>query len=254
MKPTVNAIIQARMGSKRLAGKTLARLAGKPLLAHVLERARAISGLNKVVLATSDVKDNLPLMELAASLQLESFAGSERNVLERYCMASKLFPSDYIVRITGDNPFTDVHFAEKTVELALKTGADLCSFNNLPLGTAVEVIKTETLHKTQQTANKAHHLEHVTPFIKEHPEQFLVVREKAVYDNPFKFMRLTVDTPEDLKLARIICDALYTGAPFGIDEIINFLKTRPELLEINSAIEQRPMTSAETDNDDTPAH
>ena len=245
MKPTVNAIIQARMGSKRLAGKALANLAGKPLLAHVLERSASIKGVGKTILATAEGEANLPLIELASSMGLDSFVGSEKNVLQRYCMASMQYPSDYIMRITGDNPFTDVFFAEKTIEMAIETGADLCSFNNLPLGAAVEIIKSETLFKTLGMANEAHHFEHVTPLIKEHSEQFNVVRKQAVYDNPFELVRLTVDTAEDLELARIICEALYKGVPFGIDSIINFLKTKPELLEINSSVEQRPMTSAE---------
>lgn len=254
MKPTVNAIIQARMGSTRLPGKALAELSGKPLIAHVFERAQGINGLGKVILATSEGEKNLPLIKLALSMGLEIFAGSEQNVLERFWKASQKFPSDYIVRITGDNPFTDVFFAEKAIELAFETDADLCSFNNLPLGTAVEVIKTKALQKTLLMANKAYHFEHVTPFIKEHPELFRIIRKQGVYDNPFELVRITVDTKEDLELARIICDALYKGTYFGINEIIAFLKTRPELLEINSAVEQRPMTSAETDHEDSAAH
>jgi len=241
------------MGSSRLYGKALAALAGKPLLFHVLERSAAIDGVDRTILATSKEDNNVPLIELAKDMGFETFAGSEHNVLERYCMASREFPSDYVVRVTGDNPFTDIFFAGKAVENAVESGADLWSYNNLPLGAAVEVIKSEALFKAFQEASGAHQLEHVTPYIKENAKRFIVVRESAEYKNPFKLLRLTVDTKEDLELAQALYGALYKGKPFGIDEVIAFLEKNPELVEINSMVEQRAMTSSELKSEDTSA-
>ncbi|MCL1910640.1 MAG: glycosyltransferase family protein [Leptospirales bacterium] len=252
--PSVNAIVQARMGSSRLHGKSMAPLAGKPLLFHVLERAAAIDGAGRTILATSEEGANAPLIELAKEMGIDTFAGSEHNVLERYCMASKEFPSDYVVRVTGDNPFTDIFFAGKAVQNAVESGADLWSYNNLPLGTAVEVIKSKALFKALQEASGPHQLEHVTPYIKENPERFTVVRKSAEYKNPFSSLRLTVDTKEDLELAETLYNILYKGKPFGIDEIIACLNERPELVDINSMVEQRPMTSSEIKSEDTSAH
>ena len=251
--PSVNAIVQARMGSSRLYGKSMAPLAGKPLLFHVLERAAAIDGAGRTILATSKGDENAPLLELAKNMGLETFAGSEHNVLERFCMASKEFPSDYIVRITGDNPFTDIFFAGKAVQNAVESGADLWSYNNLPLGTAVEVIKSEALFTAFREASSPHQLEHVTPYIKENPKRFNIVRESVGYKNPFKSLRLTVDTKEDLELAEILYNALYKGKPFGIDEIIACLEEHPKLIDINNMVEQKAMTSSELKNENTSA-
>jgi len=251
--PSVNAIVQARMGSTRLYGKAMASLAGKPLLFHVLERTAAIAGIDRTILATSNDDANTPLIELAKEMGLETFAGSEHNVLERYCMASRKFPSDYVVRVTGDNPFTDIYFAGKAVQNAVESGADLWSYNNLPLGAAVEVIKSDALFKALQEASSLHQLEHVTPYIKENTKLFTVVRERAEYRNPFKSLRLTVDTEEDLKLAETLCNALYKGKPFGIDEIIACLEERPELVDINSMVEQKAMISSELKSENTSA-
>src|SRR5688572_12393807 len=41
---TTAVIVQARLGSSRLPGKVLLKLAGKPVLQHVLERCKAIRG------------------------------------------------------------------------------------------------------------------------------------------------------------------------------------------------------------------
>ena len=46
--------IPARFASTRLPGKPLHPIAGKPMIAHVYERAAAASGLDAVVVLTDD--------------------------------------------------------------------------------------------------------------------------------------------------------------------------------------------------------
>ena len=65
------------MGSTRFPGKMLQPLAGRPLLEWVLHRVRSARRLDAVVLATSDLPRDLPLVALAASLGVAAFAGSE---------------------------------------------------------------------------------------------------------------------------------------------------------------------------------
>ena len=50
---TVATIIQARMGSTRLPGKTLMDIAGEPLLAHMVARSDAMERSDLTVVATS---------------------------------------------------------------------------------------------------------------------------------------------------------------------------------------------------------
>ena len=72
LKKHVTAIIQARMSSKRLPAKAMMKLAGKPMIQHVLENARAIEAADKVVLATGLGEANKPLLELASSIGIET--------------------------------------------------------------------------------------------------------------------------------------------------------------------------------------
>ena len=152
IKPAVTVIIQARMQSKRLPGKAMLDLAGKPVIAHVIERAKSIEHVDKVVLATGSAHENQQILDLASSMDIEAFSGSESNVLERYYMASEKYGGEYIVRITGDNPFTDVEYASMIVDIALESKFDLCALANMPLGTAVEVIKKDA-QKAKKAAN-----------------------------------------------------------------------------------------------------
>ncbi|MGL4369057.1 MAG: cytidylyltransferase domain-containing protein [Spirochaetota bacterium] len=242
-KVNVTAIIQARMQSKRLPGKSMKEIAGKPLLAHVIERSKAMAGVDAVVVATCP--GNEPIVELARSLGVQSFVGSESNVLERYYLAAQQAGGDYIVRITGDNPFTDVEYGSMAIEIAVETGADLSSVAGLPLGAGVEVIKREALDTAYKESSTAYQFEHVTPYIKEHDELFTVQRHPVRMKNIVKDFRLTVDTPEDYDLACRIYNELYKGEPFSIREVIAFLAEHPELAALNKDVEQRPMTHSE---------
>ena len=242
VKSKATAIIQARMNSKRLPGKAILDLAGKPVLTHVIERAKAIEHVDKVVLATSAGPENQPLIDIALSMSIEAFTGSEHNVLKRFFDASEKFGGEYIVRITADNPFTDIDYASMILDIALESMTDLSAPANLPIGTAVEIIRKEALDESYKSGSEPYHLEHVTTYIKEHPELFsiekMAVNIKGVPSN----LRLTIDAPEDYELAKIIYDNLYENKPFPLSDVINFVNENPEILKINSNIKQHIAT------------
>lgn len=240
IKSSVTAIIQARMQSKRLPGKAMLNLAGKPILYHVIERTKAIEHVDKVVLATSIGEENEPLIALATSMGIETYAGSQDNVLERFYIASEKFGGEYIVRVTADNPFTDIDYASMIVDIALESKSDLSSPANLPLGAAVEVIKKDALNQAYEMSSEPFHFEHVTPFIKEHPELFSIERTPVKIKKSAAKIRLTVDTPEDYNLASILYDNLYKGSPFPLSDVLNYASEHPEIIKINSKIKQRP--------------
>lgn len=212
------------------------------MIYHVIERAKSIRGVNTVILATGSGVENLPLIELASRCGIESFAGSEEDVLERYYLASENLDCDYVIRITGDNPFTDHNSASKALKYAYDNDADHCTTAGIPLGTGVEIIKKHALAKAYKEGKEPHHREHVTPYIKEHPELFKIFRYQSELINPFPDLRLTVDTAEDFKFAEILYNKLYKNKPVELAEVIDFIKNNPELRFINSSVEQRPMT------------
>lgn len=246
MKPKVTAIIQARMNSTRLPGKAMMDLAGRPLLHHVFERILATAGVDRAVLATCEEEESGRLIQLAESMGIAVFVGSRDNVLERFWQASEKFGGDLIMRATGDNPFTDPGFAALTIQTMVSSGADLCYFPDLPLGTGIGMVKKSALDAAYRLSDRPHQFEHVTPYIREHPEQFNVLVRDIGITIPFPKLRLTVDTPEDYELARAIYRHCYHGGPFTLDDVVRFLEKNPALLSINSGIEQRPMTHSST--------
>jgi spore coat polysaccharide biosynthesis protein SpsF len=236
------AIIQARISSTRLPSKALLELCGKPMIFHVIERAKSIEGVEAVILATGSGKENIPLLKISEQCGIRSYSGSEDDVLERYFMASSELNCDYVIRITGDNPLTDHESASNALKYAYEKDADHCTTSGIPVGTGVEVIKKTALFKTYNEGKEPHHREHVTPYIKEHPGLFKIIKYRSPLKNPYADLRLTVDTEEDFKLIKIIYDKLYHGKPILLQDVIHFISENPELRHINSGIEQRPMT------------
>lgn len=240
MKST--AVIQARVSSTRLPGKALKDLCGHPLIFHVIERAKKIKGVDQVILATGERVENRPLIEIAESMGISHFTGSEDDVLSRYWKSVEHINCDYVIRITGDNPFTDDYSASMALDYAIKQNADHCYISGIPIGTGVEIIKKTALEEANIKGLKPHHREHVTPYIKENPEIFRLKRYNAEVEILFPDLRLTVDTDEDFALAELLYNALYKGKPLTLSEVLNYVKINPSIKEINRDIEQRPFT------------
>jgi spore coat polysaccharide biosynthesis protein SpsF len=242
------AIIQARVSSSRLHSKALMELGGKPMIFHVIERSKLIKGIQRVILATGENESNLPLAGIARDCGIELFRGSEENVLDRFYHALHNSGCDYIIRITGDNPLTDFKSASEALDLAANQNAHHCYVSGIPIGTGVEIISYDALCMAYHSAGEGHHFEHVTPYIKEHPELFKLLKYTSLINNPFPDLRLTVDTIEDMQLMKKIYDSLYSGRPILLEDVIAFIAGDPELIKINSHVLQRPMTHHSNSN------
>ena len=126
-KPRVVAIIQARMGSSRRPGKTLADISGKPLIWHVVERTRASQTVDAVVLATTTEENDQQLLKIAEEYGILGYAGSLNDVLDRFYQAACLANAEVIVRVTADDPFKDPQVIDRVVNyLAGSSGVGLC--------------------------------------------------------------------------------------------------------------------------------
>jgi 3-deoxy-manno-octulosonate cytidylyltransferase (CMP-KDO synthetase) len=98
-------VIPARFGSTRFPGKPLADLAGKPLIAHVVERAEEARGIDRLVVATDDERIAAAARAAGAEAMLtpaDLASGSDRAayVLER--LGPESF--DAVLNIQGDEP------------------------------------------------------------------------------------------------------------------------------------------------------
>jgi spore coat polysaccharide biosynthesis protein SpsF len=246
MSANVVAIVQTRMGSTRLPGKVLLPIVGEPMLAHVVERARAVPGIGEVVVATSTEAADDRIAELCAARDWACFRGSEEDVLDRYYQAALAYKADHVLRVTADCPLLEIEQTGAVVERHLESGADYTHNitvwgSGMPLGTGAEIFTLTCLETSWRDGREPHHREHVDEYVGDHPELFRMERVDAPEALRRPELRLTVDTPDDLALVRAVYDRFPSGTLPAVAEVIALLDENPELTELNRHVVQKPI-------------
>ena len=235
---TYAAIIQARFGSTRLPGKILTEICGKPVLQWVIERVQKSKYADEVLVATSIEHDNLPVLRLCADLGVRAFAGSENDVLDRYYQLAKLLKPEYVIRVTADCPCYDWTVLDAAVESLASEADYLSDFGEtLPDGLDIEIMRFSALETAWHESTLASEREHVTQFIRKHPDRFIHQDFAYPYGN-FGHMRWTLDEETDLELIRAIYGHFYgiVKPDFLAADILALLEAQPELAKINAHI------------------
>jgi spore coat polysaccharide biosynthesis protein SpsF len=242
MSGGVFVVVSARMASSRYPGKALVPLAGRPLVGVLLERMANARGVDGVVLATSEGKENNVLEDLARREGFEVFRGDEEDVLKRHVECARHFGARHVVRVTGDNPLTDIETLESLLALHLEKGADYTYVPGeaLLMGILSEVVATKALEASWQRGEKRHRSELVTLYIKEHPEEFHIETAELSPALLRPGFRLTVDEKEDVALLQILFSRLAApGKIVTTREAIALMESEPELALMNAHLRHK---------------
>lgn len=229
------AVIQARMGSTRLPGKTLREICGKPLLEHLVERVKASKFVEDVIIATTPEARDDVLVEFARGRGLRWCRGSEDDVLDRYYQAARQFGVETIVRVTPDCPLMDPRLLDTMIEVYRSGRYDYVANafpRTYPDGLDVEVFSLAALEQAWREARLASEREHVTPYLRT-SGRFRVFNVENAVD--LSHLKWSVDTAADLEFVRAVFEKLYDrGKVFHLDEVLALLEEHPELEAINS--------------------
>jgi spore coat polysaccharide biosynthesis protein SpsF len=193
------------MGSARLPGKVMRPIAGRPLLDHVIGRLTLLCTEVTLVVATStELRDDI-IERYCRSIDVPCFRGSENDVLARYAACLRAFLFDHAIRLTADNPFTDIEELDRLIDLHLRDGNDYThSFGVLPLGVGAEIFTRAALERSEREGHAPNHREHVNEYIQEHPELFRIGHLEVAAAKNRPDLSLTVDTEADyLRACRI---------------------------------------------------
>lgn len=231
------AVVQARMGSKRLYGKVLRRIGNKFLLEIVIKRLKRSRLIDEVLVATTTNREDDVIAKLVDNLGIKCFRGDEEDVLRRIVDAAKWIGADIVVRVTADNPLIEPRLIDLLLTVHINSNTEYTYCTDVPLGVGVEIINRKTLEVIERRTHWKPYREHVTLYIKDNPSQFKICNVKTGIDH--EFLRLTVDTPEDLRLMRIINERLGDLENLGIHEVINFLMKNPNIRNINAHVKQK---------------
>jgi spore coat polysaccharide biosynthesis protein SpsF (cytidylyltransferase family) len=218
------------MSSRRLPGKTLADVAGEPMLELLLRRLSRARRVETIIVATSTDTVDDPVEALAERLDVPVHRGSREDVLSRFvgAIAGHRGP---VVRITGDCPLIDPAIVDAVLERFVE---QRCAYaNNLeprtyPDGLDVEVVDADALRAIAGEADDPADREHVTSAIRAQPDRFA----RAVLRSPVDLgdLRWTVDDAADLDFVRAVVVRLGDRRHrAGMQDILAAVRRAPSL-------------------------
>lgn len=221
----VRAIIQARMGSSRLRGKTLSPVLGIPLLKRVVDSVYTIT--NDIAIATSFMEEDDPIEAYSNNfLQCDCIRGDSEDVLSRYVNgAQNLNENDIVLRITADNIFYQKEVCEILLNEHKEGGFDYTGIQGLS-HIVCEVLRAGVLQNCNLTELNSYEKEHVTPHFITNPNLF---RTNIVSPNRFNLNSdlsslLTIDTLEDRDRIEVILQEFKkNNMQFSIENLYNWL-------------------------------
>jgi 3-deoxy-manno-octulosonate cytidylyltransferase (CMP-KDO synthetase) len=113
-------VIPARFASVRFPGKPLSPLAGKPMVLHVWEAARAARRLGRVVVATDDERIASCVRDAGGEARMTS--PDARSGTDRVAEVARSLPADVYVNLQGDEPLMPGENVDRVVETLLAGG------------------------------------------------------------------------------------------------------------------------------------
>lgn len=210
-------------------------LGGKTVIEQVISRVKK-SNIDEAILVTSIDRANLPMVELCAKNNIRVFVGSENDVLDRFYQAAKLIKPEYVIRITGDCPMFDYTFLDRAIhELKKETDYLAPISETFPDGLDLEIMKYSVLEQSWKEARLASEREHVTMYIKNNCDKFLI--QDFICDiKDIQGKRWTLDEEDDYKLISSIYNhfTMEGNELFLTKDILEYLRINPELEKVNS--------------------
>lgn len=228
------------MGSTRLPGKVLRPLAGEPMLARCVGRLLHARTLDKVVVATTTGPEDDVIVDECRARGWAWFRGDCDDVLDRYYRAARQYYADVVVRVTSDCPLLSPRLVDRVVgalgEADLASNVIPC--HTWPRGLDAEAVRMDALERAWREDRDPATREHVTLYIKRHPEAFRLVGVNN--DEDLSEMRWTVDTPEDYAFATRVYEH-FSHDGFSWREVLALVRAHPEIAALNRHVTQKPL-------------
>ncbi|MED1748080.1 cytidylyltransferase domain-containing protein [Bacillus zhangzhouensis] len=236
-------VIQARMGSTRLPKKVMKPIGGMALIDVIVERVKQSNHYNHktqnlMIATTVEAEDDL-LAHYCLSKGYKVFRGSETDVLQRFAQIVRQFEPQTVVRLTGDNPFIDPALLSKMLEKHRQEKADYTYTNGTPLGISGEMIDAPILSEIDNFPLSQPEREHVTLYIRKHPEQFHLQLFTPPKELAYPAYRFTIDTEEDYVFATRLLEKAGGSIAVPTAELISICEQDPDIVQLNQFVRQK---------------
>lgn len=228
-------IVQARMASSRLPGKTLMSMpfgSKETILSQICNTLKSVEA--KLIVATSIRPENDPIADYCVKSNIICYRGDENNVLSRFYDIQERYNFTHIFRFTADNPLIDIDKLKVFFNEYLEKQLDYSYSEGMPLGMNFEVFKGKLLNQLPIHDLSESDKEHVTQYLKncdKYKKSVLNISTNGQY-------RMTVDTPIDYAQLSL---ALQVGEMYELDGLSLIDKISEDyawILELNSFVLQ----------------
>jgi len=233
--PHIAAVIACRVNSTRLFGKPL-QLIGKYAILHLLiNQIKKSTLIDEIVLAISNEPGNEIFVKFAKERKLKFIIGNEDNVLKRLVTGARNVNADIVFRKTSEDPYIYWEIIDDIITQHVENEFDVSFLDDVPLGCGYEVINRKVLEQLLKSDSKTK--SKFWPLEIRRNKKFKIHRYLPKRKFRKTKLRLTVDTPQDLLVARLVHKSLGNkDKPISLKRIINFLDKNPQITKINSKI------------------
>ncbi len=230
------AAIACRNQGSRLYGKPLQNLdveRGVRILDHIVACLRTIPCIETIVLGISEGVENEVYRAIADEQALPYIVGDQKDVLRRLIQCGERAGATDVFRVTSESPFLFYEPVEELWARHRDERADATLLWNIIDGAGCEIYTLDTLRASHERGDARHRSELCSLYVREHPDEFNVIRYDPPVELTRKDVRLTVDYPEDLVVCRAVYAAFRASAPrIPVTDIVRHLDRHPELLAL----------------------
>ncbi len=207
----VGIILLCRYNSKRLPGKILKPIAGKPIIAYIMDQLSIAVSQKSIIVCTSENGTDDPIAAYCDQQGYNCFRGSLENVSRRFLDCGLHYGFDYLTRINGDNLFINHEVLQKMITSA-KSGKYNFITNvkdrTFPKGMSIEIVKRVFYQDYYENHfSSSGHFEHVTQYFYQKSPKIPWV--KYFYNKTVPQaagIQLAIDTQKDFEMAERMID------------------------------------------------
>ena len=235
-------LITVRLKSTRLKRKVLLPLNGFTVIERVIQRAKVVVNSSNIILCTSTIEEDFPLIEYAEKSNINYFLGEPDDVLQRLSDASEKHQITHFIGITADNPLFSIHHANMIKKQFIDDPSlDYVFTTGMPIGTNLYGANVKAL-KTVCEVKEQIDTEIWGPLINR-PEIFNVREISSDAEYIREKYRLTMDEEYDYKVIKTIYENFSKNDVLDLLSVYNYLDQNLDIALLNSHVKQRELNN-----------
>jgi len=242
-KANIATIIACRLKSERLKKKALIKIDKNfSLIDKCIQSCKKIDNNIKVILATSNLKEDMELKKVATLNKVKFVCGDPNDVVKRYLLACRRFKIDVVLRVTGDCPYISKEISNYLLKKHFETGADFTEAKSMPIGAGCQIINVEALKRVISYNKKALLSEYMNIYFTNNQNLFKI----NSVDLPswmIRDYRLTVDYHQDIMFFKKIYSFFNKEKKIlNLKNLLIFLDKNKKIRDINSNLKLKYKT------------